>query len=152
MSSQMSLNQGGAAFQETTMMTTTYIHAVDNVDNAAIGLIGQKRKIYEIVMEPKKARKSPFTTKICDICKAAHYVPSAQKKCVDGSCCGILEHVKTDKVLKRPAPMCSKFCVVCDIMIEDIPTATKKCLECNNPLEKINKKAKVIHCKLVEKS
>tara|TARA_B100001989_G_scaffold252038_1_gene232889 strand:+ start:3307 stop:3705 length:399 start_codon:yes stop_codon:yes gene_type:complete len=132
-------------------MTTTHPQCVV-FDNAAIGLVGQKRKLYEIVMEPKKVRKSPFATKICDTCEAVRHVPSAQKKCVNDSCRGNLELVKIEKVLKRPAPMCSKLCVICDTMIEDIPTATKTCPECNNPLEKINKKPKVILCKLVEKS
>ena len=130
-------------------MTTTYIQDVEmnKINNA-----GQKRKLYEIVMEPKKIRKSPFATKICDMCEVAHYVPSAQKKCINESCCGTLELVKNEKVPKRPAPMCSKLCVVCDTMIEEIPTATKTCPECKNPLEKINKNPKVIQCKLVEKS
>lgn len=129
-------------------MTTTYTQSV--VSNNAE--IGQKRKLYEVVLE-HKTRKSPFATKVCNICNDTHHVPSAQKSCTNEFCNGVLELVKQEKVLKRPPPMCSKFCVVCDIMIEDIPTATKTCPDCNNPLEKINKntKPKIIHCKLVEK-
>ena len=131
-----------------TMMTSAYPLCVVS-DNA---VTGQKRKLYEVVIEPKKVRKSPFATKICDRCKVSHYVPSAQKMCIVESCnCNLKLVEKEDKVLKRAPPLCSKFCVVCDTMIEDIPTATKLCQECNNPLEKLNKKPKVIRCMLVEK-
>lgn len=131
------------------MMTTTYPLCVAT-DNA---VVGQKRKLYEVVLEPKKIRKSPFATKICDCCEVSNYVPSAQKKCIDESCNGNLKLAeKEEKVLKRAPPICSKFCVVCDTMIEDIPTATKICQACNNPLEKLNKKPKVIRCMLVEKN
>jgi hypothetical protein len=60
---------------------------------------------------------------------------------MDANCKGeLVVQAKEPKVLKRSPPMCSKFCVTCDKMIENIPTAFKKCTQCNTALEKVEKK------------
>jgi hypothetical protein len=60
---------------------------------------------------------------------------------MDSSCKGeLVIQAKESKILKRAPPMCSKFCVTCDKIIENIPTACKKCAHCNSALEKVEKK------------
>ena len=91
-----------------------------------------------------KVRKPPISIKCCNLCNNTFHVAAPQKKCMDASCKGeLVIQAKEPKVLKRAPPMCSKFCVTCDKMIENIPTACKKCIQCNSALEKVEKKRAV---------
>ena len=111
--------------------------------NSAKNLVaGQKRKL-ENSSETSipKVRKPPISIKCCNLCNNTFHVAAPQKKCMDANCKGeLVVQVKEPKVLKRAPPMCSKFCVTCDKMIENIPTACKKCTQCNSALEKVEKK------------
>jgi hypothetical protein len=104
-------------------------------------VVGQKRKLETSETSIPKVRKPPISIKCCTLCNNTFHVAAPQKKCMDASCKGeLLIQAKEPKVLKRAPPMCSKFCVTCDKMIENIPTACKKCTECNSALEKVEKK------------
>tara|TARA_B100001989_G_scaffold253119_1_gene238185 strand:+ start:4531 stop:5085 length:555 start_codon:yes stop_codon:yes gene_type:complete len=111
--------------------------------NSANNLVaGQKRKL-ENSSETSipKVRKPPISIKCCNLCNNMFHVAAPQKKCMNTNCKGTLGiQSKEPKILKRPPPMCSKFCVTCDKMIENIPTACKKCTECNSALVKVEKK------------
>ena len=103
---------------------------------------GQKRKL-ENSSESSipKVRKTPISVKCCNLCNNIFNVPSPQMKCMDANCNGkLLVQVKEPKLLKRAPPMCSKLCVTCDKIIENIPTACKTCTHCNSQLEKVQKK------------
>ncbi len=111
--------------------------------NSAKNLVaGQKRKL-ENSSETSipKVRKPPIATKCCNLCNNTFRVAAPQKKCMDANCKGeLVVQAKEPKILKRPPPMCSKFCTTCDKMIENIPTACMKCTQCNSALEKVEKK------------
>jgi hypothetical protein len=111
--------------------------------NSANNLVaGQKRK-FENFSESSipKVRKPPISIKCCNLCNNTFHVAAPQKKCMDASCKGeLVIQPEEPKLLKRAPPMCSKFCVTCDKMIENIPTACKKCTQCNTALEKVEKK------------
>jgi hypothetical protein len=103
---------------------------------------GQKRKL-ENSSESSipKVRKPPISIKCCNLCDNTFHVAAPQKKCMNANCKGeLVVKAKEPKVLKREPPVCSKFCVTCDKMIENIPTACKKCTQCNSALEKTEKK------------
>ena len=103
---------------------------------------GQKRKLEDFSESSiPKVRKPPISIKCCNLCNNTFHVAAPQKKCMDANCKGeLVVQAKEPKVLKRSPPMCSKFCVTCDKMIENIPTAFKKCTQCNSALEKVEKK------------
>ena len=111
--------------------------------NSAKNLVaGQKRKL-ENFSETSipKVRTPPISIKCCTLCNNTFHVAAPQKKCMDANCKGeLVIQAKEPKVLKRAPPMCSKFCIACDKMIENIPTACKKCTQCNTALEKVEKK------------
>ena len=110
--------------------------------NSANNLVaGQKRKL-ENSSESAKVRKAPISIKCCNICNNTFHVAAPQKKCVSSGCNGeLVIQPKEPKILKRAPPMCSKFCATCDKMIENIPTACKKCTLCDSTLEKVEKKS-----------
>tara|TARA_B100000212_G_C27332057_1_gene515105 strand:- start:191 stop:790 length:600 start_codon:yes stop_codon:yes gene_type:complete len=113
-----------------------------DMNSANILAAGQKRKL-ENFSETSipKVRKPPISIKCCTLCNNTFHVAAPQKKCMDASCKGeLVVQAKEPKVLKRAPPMCSKFCVTCDKMIENIPTACKNCTQCNTALEKVEKK------------
>ena len=105
-------------------------------------VVGQKRKLEDFSETSiPKVRKPPISVTCCNLCYNTFHVAAPQKKCVDTSCKGeLVVQAKEPKVLKRAPPMCSKFCVTCDKMIENIPTACKKCMWCNSALEMAEKK------------
>ncbi len=111
--------------------------------NSAKNLVaGQKRKL-ENSSETSipKVRKPPISIKCCNLCNNTFHVAAPQKKCMDTNCKGeLVVQAKEPKILKRAPPMCSKFCVTCDKMIDNIPTACKNCTTCNSALEKVKKK------------
>ncbi len=107
---------------------------LNSVDNL---IAGQKRKV-ENSPGVTKVRKGPISTKCCTICNNIFHVAAPQKKCVSTNCKGeLVIQPKEPKILKRPPPMCSKFCATCNKMSEKIPTATKKCIQCHSTLEKV---------------
>jgi len=110
--------------------------------NSANLVAGQKRKLEDFSESSiPKVRKPPISIKCCNLCNNTFHVAAPQKKCMDANCKGeLVIQAKEPKVLKRSPPMCSKFCVTCDNMIENIPTACKKCTHCNSALEKSKKK------------
>ena len=113
-----------------------------DMNSANILAAGQKRKL-ENFSETSipKVRKPPISIKCCTLCNNTFHVAAPQKKCMDASCKGeLVVQAKEPKVLKRAPPMCSKFCVTCDKMIENIPTACKTCNHCKSALEKVEKK------------
>ena len=113
-----------------------------DMNSANILAAGQKRKL-ENFSETSipKVRKPPISIKCCTLCNNTFHVAAPQKKCMDASCKGeLVVQSKEPKVLKRAPPMCSKFCVTCDKMIENIPTACKTCNHCKSALEKVEKK------------
>ena len=86
-------------------------------------------------------RKAPIASKCCNLCFQTFQVAAPQKKCSDSNCKGqLVLQAKEPKILKRAPPKCSKFCVKCDQMVENIATAIKKCPTCNSALEKVEKK------------
>ena len=113
-----------------------------DMNSANLLAAGQKRKL-ENFSETSilKVRKPPISIKCCTLCNNTFHVAAPQKKCMDASCKGeLVVQAKEPKVLKRAPPMCSKFCVTCDKMIENIPTACKTCNHCKSALEKVEKK------------
>ena len=86
-------------------------------------------------------RKAPIASKCCNLCFQTFQVAAPQKKCSDSNCKGqLVLQAKEPKILKRAPPKCSKFCVKCDHMVENIATAIKKCPTCNSALENVEKK------------
>ena len=93
----------------------------------------------------KKARKAPMASKCCNTCKVVFQVVAPQKKCGDVSCNGVLELVaKEKKELKRAPPKCNKFCNNCNMTIENIATAVRKCHICKSNLEKVSTAPKLV--------
>ncbi len=118
------------------------IDILNGLKSASPTLSGQKRNFDQVSKVPlPKVRKPPISVKCCNVCNNTFHVAAPQKKCMDTTCNGKLEiKAKEPKVLKRDPPKCSKFCNVCDKMMENIPTACKKCSECGNLLKKVDKK------------
>ncbi len=107
-----------------------------------------EKKVYNNTMESSttfsKVRKAPISIKYCNICNNNFRVAAPQKKCKDVNCNGELAvQPKEPKILKRAPPMCSKFCVMCDKIVENILTAYKKCTHCDSILTKMKKKEHV---------
>lgn len=115
---------------------------LNGLKSASPTLSGNKRNIDEFGEFPlRKVRKAPISVKFCNVCNGTFHVAAPQKKCMDTTCTGKLEiKAKEPKVLKRDPPKCSKFCNVCDKMVENIPTAIKKCTVCKSLLEKVGDK------------
>jgi len=111
-----------------------------DINSANILVAGQKRKLDNSSETIHKVRKPPISIKCCTLCNNTFTVAAPQKKCMDANCKGTLVvQTKEPKVLKRAPPMCSKFCVTCDKMIENIPTACKTCNHCDSALKKVEK-------------
>ena len=88
-----------------------------------------------------KKRKAPIASKCCNLCLQTFQVAAPRMKCPDSECKGqLVLQAKEPKILKRPPPKCSKFCVKCNKMVENIATAIKKCPTCNSAFEKAEKK------------
>tara|TARA_B100000214_G_scaffold374488_1_gene357418 strand:+ start:2662 stop:3213 length:552 start_codon:yes stop_codon:yes gene_type:complete len=104
--------------------------------------VGNKRKFDDVTNTSiPKVRKPPISIKCCNLCNNTFHVAAPQKKCMDSKCKGeLVIQAKEPKILKRAPPMCSKMCMKCDKMIENIPTACMKCTQCNSSLEKVQKK------------
>ena len=106
-------------------------------------LVTEKKRKLENSSETfiHKVRNPPISIKYCNLCNNTFKVAAPQKKCINTNCKGeLIVQDKGPKVLKRAPPMCSKLCVTCDKIIENIPTACKKCSKCNSALEKVEKK------------
>lgn len=56
---------------------------------------------------------------------------------------------KPYQALKRPPPMCTKYCAKCDKTVHAIQTACKKCIICETPYEKVGKKTTHTHATVI---